>query len=132
MLRDKSRTLAYKDFIMGNSDFFKDKIVMDIGCGTGVLSIFAAKSGAKHVIAIDMSNIAKKAKVIIKNNGLQNKITVIQNKLEDIKSLPNGIEKVDIIILIQSIDITKCRYSINVCRHLRLTLAILYIISLWH
>lgn len=98
MLRDKSRTLSYKDFIMGNSDFFKDKIVMDIGCGTGVLSIFAAKSGAKHVIAIDMSNIAKKAKLIIKNNGLQDKITVIQNKLEDIKNLPNGIKKVDIII----------------------------------
>ena len=98
MLRDKSRTLSYKNFIMENSDLFKDKIVMDIGCGTGVLSIFAAKAGAKHVIAIDMSNIAQKAKIIIKNNGFEDKITVIQNKLEDIKSLPNGITKVDIII----------------------------------
>ena len=35
-----------------NKELFKDKIVLDVGCGTGVLSIFAAKSGAKHVYGI--------------------------------------------------------------------------------
>ena len=98
MLRDTQRTCAYRDFIMQNGDVFKDKVVMDIGCGTGVLSIFAAKSGAKHVIAVDMSDIAKRAKMIIKNNGFEGKITVIQDKLENIKHLPNGIDKVDVLI----------------------------------
>eukprot|EP01083_Nonionella_stella_P063003 163787_1 len=98
MLRDKHRTLSYKNFIDNHKALFQDKIVMDIGCGTGVLSIFAAKAGAKHVIAVDMSDIAHKAKMIIKNNGFEDKITVIQSKVEDIKCLPHGIEKVDLII----------------------------------
>ena len=98
MLRDRHRTLSYKHFMEQNRDFFKDKVVMDVGCGTCVLSIFAAQCGAKHVIAVDCSDIAQKARVIVKNNGFADKISVIQQKLEDIEALPHGIEQVDIII----------------------------------
>lgn len=59
MLQDTIRTKAYMNSIMNNPELFKDKIVMDIGSGTGVLSIFAgtnvislARSGAKHVYGI--------------------------------------------------------------------------------
>ena len=38
---------------------------MDIGCGTGILSMFAAKAGAKHVYAVDMSDIAYIAQDIV-------------------------------------------------------------------
>ena len=34
---------------------------MDVGCGTGILSMFAIKSGARHVIAVDQSDIIHKA-----------------------------------------------------------------------
>ncbi len=47
MLKDEVRTMAYKNAIMKNGHLFKDKIVLDIGCGTGILSIFAVKAGAK-------------------------------------------------------------------------------------
>ena len=33
---------------------FKDKMVFDFGCGTGILAILAAKLGAKHIDAVDI------------------------------------------------------------------------------
>lgn len=95
MLKDTVRTLAYQRAIEGNPEDFKDKIVLDIGAGTGILSIFAARSGAKHVYAIENADIAHFAKEIIKQNGLQDKITVIKGKMEEIE-LP--VKEVDIII----------------------------------
>lgn len=95
MLKDSVRTRAYQKAIEGNPQDFKDKIVMDIGCGTGILSIFAARAGAKHVYAIENAEIALFAELIIKENGLSDKITVIKGKMEEIQ-LP--VPKVDIII----------------------------------
>lgn len=60
-----------------------------------ILRRFAAKAGAKHVIGVDMSTIIFKAREIVEANGLSDKITLIQGKMEEIK-LP--FPKVDIII----------------------------------
>lgn len=49
MLQDKTRTRTYFEAITKNSIDFKDKIIMDIGAGTGILSLFAASVGAKKV-----------------------------------------------------------------------------------
>lgn len=95
MLKDESRTLSYKHAILRNRDLFKDKIVLDVGCGTGILSMFAAQAGAKHVMGVDMSNIIEMARKIVDLNGLSDKITLIQGKMEEI-TLPY--QKVDIII----------------------------------
>lgn len=35
LLQDKARTDSYRDAIMRNSTMIKDKIVLDLGCGTG-------------------------------------------------------------------------------------------------
>lgn len=95
MLKDQVRTLSYRQAILKNKDLFKDKIVLDVGCGTGILSLFAVQAGAKHVIAVDMSNIIEMAEKIAKLNGLDDKITFLRGKLEDV-TLPY--DKVDIII----------------------------------
>lgn len=66
-----------------------------MGCGTGILSMFAAKAGAKHVYAVDCSSIIVQAKRIVQKNGLDHKITMIRGKIEDME-LP--VERVDIIV----------------------------------
>lgn len=38
MLKDTTRTVSYAKFILSNPKVFKDAIVMDVGCGTGILS----------------------------------------------------------------------------------------------
>lgn len=95
MLKDKVRTLTYRKAILGNKHLFKDKIVLDVGCGTGILSMFAAKAGAKHVYGIDCSSIIEQAVQIVKDNGLSDVVTLIRGKVEEV-TLP--VEKVDIII----------------------------------
>ncbi|OMH82941.1 Protein arginine N-methyltransferase 3, partial [Zancudomyces culisetae] len=70
----------------------RDKVVLDVGCGTGILSMFAAKAGAKKVYGVDNSKIFERATLNIKENGFEDKIT---GKVEEIE-LP--VEKVDIII----------------------------------
>lgn len=95
MLKDTSRTLSYRQAMYKNKHLFKDKIVLDVGCGTGILSMFAARAGAKHVYSVDMSNIITKAREIVALNGFGDKITLLQGKLEDIE-LP--VKQVDIIV----------------------------------
>src|SRR5437667_131892 len=72
ILKDTNVIKLYQNIIKQNAHLFKNKIVMEIGCSTGLLSLFAAKAGAKHVYAIvdeydnNKSNIFNKLKTIIK------------------------------------------------------------------
>jgi predicted RNA methylase len=95
MLKDEVRTKTYQAAILQNPHLFKDKVVMDVGCGTGILSMFAVQAGAKHVYAVDCSSIIEQAKQIIAKNGFETSITLIRGKVEEIE-LP--VPQVDIII----------------------------------
>ncbi|EIW83193.1 protein arginine N-methyltransferase [Coniophora puteana RWD-64-598 SS2] len=95
MLKDGVRTGSYRAAIVNNGHLFQGKTVLDVGCGTGILSMFAAKAGASHVVGIDMSNIIDQAQKIIEANGFKDTITLVKGKLEDVE-LP--IQQFDIII----------------------------------
>ncbi|KAJ7162891.1 protein arginine N-methyltransferase [Mycena filopes] len=97
MIQDKVRTSTYAHFILTNPALFRDAVVLDVGCGTGILSLFAARAGAKRVFAVDASDIAEKAAKIVEANGLTEIITVVRGKVEDIV-LPDGVKQVDVII----------------------------------
>lgn len=43
------RMQAYYDGIMHNKACFKGRAVLDVGAGTGILSIWAARAGARKV-----------------------------------------------------------------------------------
>ena len=55
--------------------------------------MFAAKTGAKHVYSFEMAEIAYDSMDIIRENNLQDKITVLKGKAEE-----QNIEKVDVLI----------------------------------
>jgi ribosomal protein L11 methylase PrmA len=77
MLNDLVRTGKYRDGILNNAIDFKDKVVMDVGCGSGILSIFCAQAGAKKVYAVEASNMAQSAIELIKHNKLDHVIQVV-------------------------------------------------------
>ncbi len=70
--------------------------VLDIGCGTGILSIIASKLGAKKIKAIDIDEVAVKvARENIEINGETSKVEAFQGILSDLK--PED-QKFDIIV----------------------------------
>ena len=95
MLEDHTRTGAYSAAILGSARAcFEGKTVLDVGAGSGILSIFAARAGAKKVFAVEATPMAVHARTLIRHNKLDHIIEVMQGTVESIK-LP---EKVDVII----------------------------------
>ena len=98
MLQDETRTGTYREAILKNAIDFKDKVVMDVGCGSGILSIFAAQAGAKKVYAVEASNMADSAKILIEHNRLSHIITVVKSKIEDISPDLIPLNSVDVLV----------------------------------
>ncbi|KAL5701228.1 type I protein arginine methyltransferase [Ranunculus cassubicifolius] len=95
MLQDYVRTRTYYAAVIQNRADFIGRVVVDVGAGSGILSLFAAQAGAKHVYAVEASEMAEYARRLIAGNpALGKRITVIKGKIEDVV-LP---EKADILI----------------------------------
>ncbi|KAJ2858684.1 hypothetical protein J3B02_000065 [Coemansia erecta] len=104
MLQDHVRTSAYHSAITFNGpSLFRDRLVMDVGAGSGILSFFAVQAGAKHVYAVEASGMAKKMEVMVKsaksapgkagarNPYLADRITIVGSKIEEpalVKKVP--------------------------------------------
>ncbi|KAG7670910.1 hypothetical protein KSW81_004340 [Nannochloris sp. 'desiccata'] len=95
MLQDYIRTGTYYSAITENTSDFEGKAVMDVGCGSGILSLFAAKAGARVVYAVEASNMAQFARQLAETNPeIGSKIKVLHGKVEETQ-LP---EKVDVLV----------------------------------
>ena len=98
MMEDSVRTPKYREAILDNPSNFRGKVVMDVGCGSGILSLFAAQAGAKKVYACEASGAAEIARILIKANGFENVVEVIQGKIEDITSEKIPLKSIDVIV----------------------------------
>ncbi|KAE8076758.1 hypothetical protein FH972_015385 [Carpinus fangiana] len=95
MLQDYVRTGTYFAAVIENRSDFIGRVVVDVGAGSGILSLFAAQAGAKHVYAVEASEMAEYARKLISGNpSLSQRITVVKGKVEEVE-LP---EKADIMI----------------------------------
>ncbi|EPS70406.1 hypothetical protein M569_04353, partial [Genlisea aurea] len=95
MLQDYVRTGTYYAAVLENRSDFVDRVVVDVGAGSGILSLFAAQAGARHVYAVEASEMADYARKLIAGNpSLGQRITVIKGKVEEVELA----EKADILI----------------------------------
>ncbi|KAM9167218.1 histone-arginine methyltransferase CARM1-like [Mergus octosetaceus] len=94
MMQDFVRTATYHRAIVQNHIDFKDKVVLDVGSGLGILSFFAVQAGARKVYAVHTGSVTKYAELLVRSNNLSDKITILTGKIEEIY-LP---ESVDVVI----------------------------------
>ncbi len=71
MLHDERRTGDYLRALA--AAVRPDDVVLDIGTGSGVLAVAAARAGARRVYAVEASDIAEVAARVFEVNGVQDR-----------------------------------------------------------
>jgi len=92
MIRDRVRTEAFRaaiDAVVRPGD-----TVLDVGAGSGVLSVFAARAGAARVYAVEQTSIAVLAQELAAANRVDDIVRVIQGDVMDIEPP----ERVDVVV----------------------------------
>jgi 2-polyprenyl-3-methyl-5-hydroxy-6-metoxy-1,4-benzoquinol methylase len=62
----------------------RGKAVLDVGCGSGVLSLACARLGARVVYAVEASSMAVMAERIVSDNGMAGIVKVIRGSMEEV------------------------------------------------
>jgi protein arginine N-methyltransferase 1 len=92
MIADETRTNAYAKALQ--AVVRSDSVVVDIGAGTGILSLLACRCGARKVYAVEPSDAITVAKEIAHQNGFSDRIEFIQAMSVDV-TLP---ELADVVV----------------------------------
>jgi len=92
MVSDRLRTDAFAAAI--REVVQPGDVVLDVGTGTGILAMFAAKAGARKVYAIDVTDIAEIATDLVKANGLSDQVQILRGRAGELQLD----QKVDLII----------------------------------
>ena len=92
MLRDEVRNEAYR--VALHQAVRPGDVVLDVGAGTGFLSLLAAQAGAGRVYAVERASVARIAALLARRNGLGDRITVVHGDIEQVQ-VP---EPVDVIV----------------------------------
>jgi len=92
MIADEVRTSAYREAI--RHFVTPDSVVLDLGTGSGILSLFACDAGARRVYAIESQHIADAAMLLARECGFADRMTVFHEKSFDV-TMP---EPVDVLV----------------------------------
>jgi predicted RNA methylase len=89
MIRDRVRTAAFQQAI--DSVVRPGDVVLDVGAGSGILSVFAARAGAARVYAVEQTSIAVLAQALVAANDVSEVVHVIQGDVMDVEP-PEGVD----------------------------------------
>ena len=92
MIRDRVRTEAFRRAI--DSVVRPGDIVLDVGAGSGILSVFAARAGAARVYAVEQTSVAVLAQQLAAANGVEEIVHVIHGDILDVEPP----ERVEVIV----------------------------------
>ncbi|KAM0944873.1 putative methyltransferase [Dioscorea sansibarensis] len=84
---------AYYNAVFSNPNHFRNKVVLDVGTGSGILAIWCAQAGAKRVFAVEATMMSDRVRDLVKANNVDDVVEVIEGSMEKVL-LP---EKVDVI-----------------------------------
>src|SRR3954453_18838728 len=96
MALDRVRNDAYAAAL--RSVIGPDTVVLDLGAGTGVLGLIAARLGAKRVYLVEPTEVIALASEVVAANGLQDSVQCLQGSFEDVR-IP---EQVDVIVSVMT------------------------------
>jgi hypothetical protein len=91
-LSDKPRIAAFRKALQ--SVVKPTDVVLDLGCGTGIMGLLACEAGAARVYSIDEGGIIEMARAFARANGFQDRMNFICGYSKRV-NLP---EKVDIVV----------------------------------
>nr|XP_006636847.2 PREDICTED: protein arginine N-methyltransferase 2 isoform X1 [Lepisosteus oculatus] len=95
MLSDKPRTETYREVVLSNRHCLEGRVVMDLGCGTGIISLFCARlAEPAAVYAVEASPMADQTRELVTRNGCQSVVSVFKGRVEEL-ALPG---KVDVLV----------------------------------
>ncbi|KPI89349.1 arginine N-methyltransferase type I (PRMT6) [Leptomonas seymouri] len=83
MLKDRPRMEFYRG-ILTDKSVVGGKVAVDVGSGSGILSCWAAQSGAAHVLSIEASSMSVIQEQVLHDNNVANKVTLIASTVEDV------------------------------------------------
>jgi protein arginine N-methyltransferase 3 len=120
MLGDAPRTSAYRDALERNPSLLAGAAVLDVGCGTGILSLFAARGGGAAVVGVDGSErMAAIAAALAADNGFGRapgatddagaRVRTVVGKLEDLPASALPLEKFDVLVSEWHAALRRCR-----------------------
>ena len=92
MLADEPRVAAFARAIAATVR--PGDVVLDIGTGTGILAMLAARAGARTVYAIEATTVAELARRVVAANGFADRIVVVEASSHDV-TLP---ERADVLV----------------------------------
>lgn len=104
ILKDEVTISAYQKAIQQNAHLFRGAVVLDVGCGLGLLSLLAAQAGARKVIGLEeQSELVSMAGTIAQANGFGDIIQFVCGSATPgaqghVTELPDGLVHVDIIV----------------------------------